>query len=70
MNTLAIQQTADFITYELSASGPCDYVELSRWLVEQCAFDATYLDEALDLLFEQNKICYDSEYDTYDMVYE
>lgn len=58
---IATQQTADLIMVEVGASCPCSIGHIKAWLIEQCTFDADYLDDAIDALVEQGKIDVDED---------
>lgn len=58
---VSIQQTADLIMYEVRASCPCSERHVRNWLIEQCAFDDTHMDDAVDMLVESGKLEVDED---------
>lgn len=58
---VASQQTADLIMSEVRASCPCSERHIRNWLKEQCAFEDTFMDDAVDHLVEVGKIDVDED---------
>ncbi len=53
---VAVQQTADLIMSEVRASCPCGSNHIRNWLLEQCTFEADFMDDAVDVLVEAGAV--------------